>query len=146
MSAALRIRVRWSIERDGREPEDLGYNAITQIGLQNFLDRGFGLGGTAISHLGVGDSNANPGVIFSQTDLQAATNKYRKALDAGYPARASQTVTARATFGNADANFAWNEFGLFWGASGSNMFSRKVQNLGTKSGGTWVLTATVELA
>jgi len=144
--SSLNVRVRWYLERDGGEPEDLGYNAVTQVGLQNFLDLGFGLGGTAISHLGVGDSSADPGVIFSQTDLQASTNKYRQALDAGYPARASQTVTVRATFGSADANFAWNEFGLFWGASGSNMFSRKVQALGTKSGGTWVLTATVELA
>lgn len=143
--SALSVRVRWSIQRDGQE-EDLGYNAVTQIGLQNILNRGFGIGGTAISHIGVGSSTADGASIFTQTDLQAATNKYRKVIDAGYPSRAAQTVTVRASFGTGEANFAWNEFGLFWGASGANMFSRKVQSLGTKSGGTWILTATVELA
>jgi len=96
---------------------------------------------TANAHLGVGDSST----VFdvSQTDLQAASNKLRKAMDATYPSRSGNVVTYRATFGTSEANFAWNEVGVFNGVSGGQMLSRLVAALGTKtSSASWQLTLT----
>lgn len=108
-----------------------------------------GAGGTAFnnanSYLGVGDSNTAH--AFSQTDLQAATNKLRKAMDATYPQVAANVLTFRATFGTGDANFAWQEWGIFNAAAAGTMMNRKVESLGTKtSSQSWQLTVTVTLA
>lgn len=96
----------------------------------------------ANAHLGVGDSST--AFSAAQTDLQASTNKLRKAMDATYPSRATNVLTARSTFGTSEANFAWQEWGLFNGSSGNVMASRKVESLGTKtSAQSWQLTATI---
>lgn len=95
------------------------------------------------AHLGVGDSTA----VFAatQTDLQAATNKAREIVD-GAPTRSANQVTWVATFETTDANFAWQEVGLFNAVSGGEMFSRLVQSLGTKtSSGTWQLSYAITL-
>lgn len=95
----------------------------------------------ANAHIGVGDSSA--AFASSQTDLQAATNKLRKPMDATFPQRAGNVVTWRATFGTAEANFAWNERGIFNALAGGQMLSRKVVSLGTKtSSASWQLTCT----
>lgn len=139
--------ITWELERDG-VVEQLGHNEITTAGLNNMLDVAFGLGGTAVSatnaYIGVGDSST--AFVPSQTDLQASSSKLRKGMVAGYPSRASQTVTLRSQFTTGEANFTWREYAIFWGASGAKMLSRRVQNLGTKSSGTWTLTASVTLA
>lgn len=95
--------------------------------------------------LGVGDStNA---FAQSQTDLQAATNKFRKGMDGTYPTRSSGTLTFRSTFGTGEANFPWNEWGVFDAGAAGTMYSRKQEALGTKtSAQTWQLTATITLA
>lgn len=95
----------------------------------------------ANAYLGVGDNSAAFDV--SQTDLQAASNKLRKAMDATYPSRSGNVVTYRATFGTSEANFAWNEVGVFNAVSGGQMLSRLVSALGTKtSSASWQLTLT----
>ena|SRR5580765_6510355 len=96
--------------------------------------------------LGVGDNST--AFAQGQTDLQAATNKLRKAMDATYPTRSSGTLTFRSTFGTSDANFAWNEWGIFSDTpSSGTMFGRKQEALGTKtSAQTWQLTATITVA
>jgi hypothetical protein len=94
------------------------------------------------AHLGVGDSTA--AFAATQTDLQAATNKLRKAMEATYPTRATNVLTFRSLFGTGDANFAWQEWGVFNAASAGVMLSRKVESLGTKtSAQSWQLTATI---
>jgi hypothetical protein len=99
----------------------------------------------ANSYIGVGDSSAAESA--SQTDLQATTNKLRKAMDATYPSVSTNQVTFRSTFGSADANFTWNEWAVFNAGSGGTMLNRKVQSLGTKaSGSTWQLTVTLSLS
>lgn len=91
----------------------------------------------AHAHIGVG--NGTDAHDTAQTDLTGAS-KARKPMDAGYPTRDGATVTFQATFGTADANFAWEEWGLFNAASGGQMYSRKVEDLGTKtSSATWQL-------
>lgn len=108
-----------------------------------------GAGGTAFnnanSYIGVGDSTT--AFAAAQTDLQAATNKFRKAMDATYPQVAANVLTYRSTFGTSEANFAWQEWGVFNASSAGTMMNRKVESLGTKtSSQTWQLTVTITLA
>jgi hypothetical protein len=96
----------------------------------------------ANSHIGVGDSTT--AFNASQTDLVAATNKLRKAMDATYPSGGSNVITFRSTFATGDANFAWQEWGVFNASSGGTMLNRKVESLGTKtSAQTWQFTVTL---
>lgn len=104
--------------------------------------------------IGVGDSAT--AAADTQTDLQAATNKLRRGMDATYPQHTdttgtagSKSVTYRSTFATADANWVWNEWGLFNSptAATGRMLNRKVEALGTKtSAATWVITVTLSLA
>lgn len=98
----------------------------------------------ANAYIGVGDGAT--AFAVGQTDLQAATNKLRKAMDATYPTQAANVITFRSTFGTAEANFAWNEWGVFNASSGGTMLNRKVESLGTKtSAQSWQITATITL-
>lgn len=84
----------------------------------------------ANAYIGVGDSNTAAAV--AQTDLQAASNKLRKAQDASYPQRSTRTLSFRSTFGTSEANFAWEEWGVFNASSSGTMLARVVESLGTK--------------
>lgn len=96
----------------------------------------------ATAHIGVGDSSTAFSV--AQTDLVAATNKFRKAMDATYPTRSTNVLTFRSTFATGDANFAWNEWGVFSASTAGLMLNRKVESLGTKtSAQSWQLTCTI---
>lgn len=98
----------------------------------------------ANAHIGVGDSTA----VFdaTHTDLQAATNKLRKPMDATYPTRVTNVLTFRSTFATTDANFAWAEWGTFNAGAAGTMLNRKVEALGTKtSAQSWQITATLTL-
>lgn len=83
------------------------------------------------AYIGVGDSNT--AFAASQTDLQAATNKLRKAMEASYPQRSGDDLTFRSLFATGDANFAWEEWGVFNDPSAGVMINRKVESLGTKT-------------
>ncbi len=91
------------------------------------------------AYLGVGDSTT--AFNISQTDLQAASNKTRKVATV---TRASNVNTFISSFGTSDANWDWNEVGIFnAGPSGGTMLARKVESpsLGTKtSAQVWQLT------
>jgi len=95
------------------------------------------------AQVGVGDSNtaASP----SQTDLQASTNKTYKGMDTGYPTSTAQKATFKASFGDSEANFAWNEWVIKQSTS-ARCLNRKVESLGTKSGGTWTLEVNITLS
>jgi len=84
----------------------------------------------ANAFIGVGDNTT--AFAGSQTDLVAATNKARKAMDGTYPTRSTNVLTFRSTFGTSDANFDWNEWGVFNSSSSGTMLCRKVEALGTK--------------
>lgn len=108
-----------------------------------------GAGGTvwnnANAYLGVGDSST--AFAVAQTDLQAASNKLRKAMDATYPTIAANVQTFRSTFATGDANWAWNEWGIFNAAAAGTMLLRKVESLGTKtSAQSWQFTTTITWA
>lgn len=103
-------------------------------------------GGVALSptsaFIGVGDSG--DAFLATQTDLQAAVNKFRKEVEAGYPVRETNTITLRIIADTGDANFDWNEIGIFNDAVAGDMIAREVVALGTKnSSQVWQLTATI---
>ena len=95
------------------------------------------------AQIGVGDSStaADP----SQTDLQAATNKTYKGMEASYPTSTSQKATFKSSFGDSDANYAWNEWVVKQSTSGICL-NRKAESLGTKSSGTWTLEVSITLS
>lgn len=130
------------------EVEEVDGNILVTAGINLMLTLLIGGAGTpynsANAYLGVGDSTTAESA--SQTDLQAATNKLRKAMDSGYPTVSGNQVTFRSTFGSTEANFAWNEVGAFNASTGGTMLNRKVVSLGTKSSGaTWTLTLTITI-
>lgn len=121
-------------------------NILVNSGIQLMEDLLIGGGGTVFSnanaYLGVGTDNT--AASASQTDL-LGTNT-RKAMDATFPSRSAQTITFKSTFSSGDANHDWKEWGIFNDGSSGTMLNRKVQDFGTKSGGTWVLTATITIS
>lgn len=116
-------------------------NSLLNEGITRMLQLLIGGGGTPYSNanaeLGVGDSSAV--VSPTQTNLQGGANIVWGAMDTGYPTITAQTVSFKATFNDADANFAWNEWGIRNGATANENLNRKVVNLGTKAGGVWSL-------
>jgi hypothetical protein len=106
----------------------------------------------ANAYIGVGDSTT--AAVLTQTDLQASTNKLRKAMASTYPQHTdststsgAETITFQSAFATTDANFAWQEWGVFNGSSGGRMLNRKVESLGTKtSSSAWTMTVTITLA
>ena len=95
------------------------------------------------AQIGVGDSNT--AADATQTDLQAATNKTYKNMESGYPTSTSQKATLKASFGDSEANYTWNEWVVKQSTSGKCL-NRKVENLGTKSSGTWTLEVDITLS
>lgn len=136
-------------------------NLLTTAGLTRICSLIIGGGGTALTNtatrLGVGDSNTPAAV--GDTDLGAvagSTHRYFMTMDATYPSASGAVITARATFGSADGNFAWQEWGLDIKNSGTatagtvvneTLLNHKVASLGTKvAATTWVLTVTITLS
>ena len=95
------------------------------------------------AQIGVGDSDT--AAAATQTDLQAATNKTDKGMEGGYPTSTSQKATFKASFGNDDANHTWNEWVVKQSTS-TKCLNRKVENLGTKTSGTWTLEVSITLS
>lgn len=100
--------------------------------------------------IGVGDSTT--AAAATQTDLQAASNKLRKAMDATYPTHTDATTSGaasivfRSTFGTSDANFHWQEWIIANSATAATgrALNRKVEDLGTKaSSASWQFTVTL---
>lgn len=119
-------------DQDGNIVNELAYespvyeNMIVTSGKNLALDRLFGLGSDGpITSVGVGDNST--AASLAQTGLQGTTNVLIKTADAG-TSRTGQTVTITATFGTGEANFTWNEAGLFNGNTNntSKMFNRVV--------------------
>lgn len=145
-----------SIEREGNL---LLYGGASCL-WQSLIGNGTGTAGQALTFfnngnaaIGVGDSST--AAAATQTNLQAATNKLRKAMDATYPLHTdgttsgAATVTFRSTFGTSDANWAWQE----WIVANSTTdgtgrcLNRKVESLGTKtSAASWTFTIQLTLA
>lgn len=103
--------------------------------------------------IGVGDSATAEAA--TQNNLQAATNRLRVGMDATYPQHTdgvtagSATITFRSTFSAAQANFTWNEWGLFNSPTDGvgRMLNRRVQSLGLKSNSSsWTIALSLTLS
>jgi hypothetical protein len=147
-------------ERYGVAP----FETWQQDNVNNVLQAGWvallgGIAGTSITtkysasvgRIGVGDSTT--AVSYTQTDLQAATNKYYQ-LVSGAPTISTgsspATLVFAASFGTSVANYAWNEFitdqGTSSGAGSATAvcLNRGQVAMGTKaSGQTWTATETI---
>jgi len=104
----------------------------------------------ANAYTGVGDSNTAEAA--TQVELQAASNRFYKAMNATYPSRSNQTVSFQSDFATSEANYAWAEWTIAASATtasgagflnGTTNLNRKVAALGTKASGTWTLTAQI---
>jgi hypothetical protein len=120
---------------------------LTNAGLDAFAASIIGqlpiLFDNANARLAVGDGTTAESP--SQTNLQGTTT-FRRSMDPGYPTVTGSTLIFRATFGEEDANFAWNEWGVFNAAVGGTMLDRRVEYNGTKlEGQTWVFQVELEL-
>lgn len=130
---------------------------------QTLIGNGTATAGQALTYfsnaqaaIGVGDSNT--AAAATQTNLQGTTNvtdRIRKAMDATYPLHTDATTSGaasiifRSTFATTEANFAWQEWGVFNSATDATgrMLNRKVESLGTKtSAATWTFTVTLTLS
>lgn len=121
--------------------------ALTTAGI-NFLSQAvIGQGvvfDSAHAMLGVGDGS--DAFSIGQVDLQG-TSILRKGMDDGYPTIQPPKVSFKSTFSPNEANFAWNEWGIFNAETGGVMLNRVVESNGTKQDNqTWVLEVEVTFA
>lgn len=146
----FRLEKFWVSSRGIRDakPYDVieAINAYTNAGGVALLNLLAGAGGTAFNaanaYIGVGDSSTANSAAF--TDLQAATNKLRVAMDSTYPSLSGQVMTWKSTFTTGQANYAWNETAIFNASSGGTMLCRTVTSFGTKtSAAAWTMTYTI---
>lgn len=83
----------------------------------------------------VGVGNGTTTFAIGQTDLQGAS-KQRNGMMATYPTRAGAAMTFRSQFASSEANFDWEEWGVFNSPTANvGMLQRLVQNNGTKTSG-----------
>lgn len=133
------------------EVVDGGYNNFTTAGITYMLNAlivaGSPLFNAANAAIGVGDSSAAFGA--GQTNLQGAvvtTDRIRKGVNS-IPTVSGNVLTAVATFATTEANFIWNEWGLFNNVTDAagTMLNRAVPaSLGTKtSASAWTITITI---
>ena len=96
----------------------------------------------ANSYIGVGDSDA----IFAAAQTDLVGTRIRKPMETGYPARTANELVFRAIFDTSEANFAWEEWGVFNAPSGGTMLNRHLESLGTKPDTqSWQMTTTITL-
>jgi hypothetical protein len=98
----------------------------------------------ANAYIGVGDGTT--AFDKTQTDL-TGTNKFRKGMVTGFPNQSgvnSNQVVFKSSFSTSDANFTWQEYGIFNASTGGTMLCRKQENIGSKtSQQVWDFTVTL---
>jgi hypothetical protein len=144
---ALGIRPYRSTELVGNLITNAGWtrlmNLLTNQGATQALDA---------THARIGVGNSNTAEAYTDTDLGAAAGSANRwfQLVSGAGSLGTRTLAFSASFGTADGNFAWNEFGLDFGTASGNTVTAPLFNhkagiaQGTKaSGQTWTATATI---
>ena len=98
----------------------------------------------ANARIGVG--NGTTAAAATDTGLAGASTAF-KAMESGFPTFGSaQKATFKSSFGDTEANFAWEEWTIDNGATPNKNLNRKAESLGTKSSGTWTLEVSLTLS
>lgn len=133
-------------------------NLVTTAGWTRLCSLMIAGGGQAATNTSarLGAGNGAGTAAAGDTDLSASAgsaNRWFQVMDATFPSQSSNVLTFKATFGTADGNFAWNEFGIDIGTptvtSGNTVNATLLNHKtsiaqGTKaSGQTWAATATL---
>jgi hypothetical protein len=151
--ADVRVDKYWG---DDREAHPNPYDTVTVEDCNILVTNGIGILLNALivaasplwnatnARIGVGDSAT--AATIADTDLNAASNKLRVVVNS-IPTVAANVLTAVATFTTGQANYAWQEWGLFNAASGAtSMLNHAVVSLGTKtSASAWTITVTITI-
>lgn len=127
-------------EGDGNTLLNTGINKMWDliVGIASGTSHEFS---NAKATIGIGDDDT--AAVATQTDLQGNTTY--KGMEATYPQTASQKVTFKSSFGAGDANYEWAEW-VIKQLTSSVCLNRKVEALGTKDGGTWVIELSLALS
>lgn len=131
------------------EVREFEHNMLLHGGVSNLWQALIGNGTTTVNQastfyntanaaIGVGDSAT--AAAATQTAL-IGTNQLRKGMNAGYPehtpglAVANKTIRFRSTFDTTEANFSWQEAGIFNSVTTGQgrMLNRRVTDMGTKT-------------
>ena len=108
----------------------------------------------------VGVGATNTAATIADTALGAdGGSAYYQGCDSANPTQANGVITCVCTFTTGNANFAWAEW--CWAtctgsitpgatlasvATGTKLWNHKIQSLGTKVSGSWVLTTTITIS
>lgn len=138
------------------EVSEFDGNLITNAGWTRMMNLLTNQGATQAydaTHTRIGVGNATtPAEAYADTDLAAAAGSANRwfQLVTGAGTLGTRTLAWSASFGTADGNFAWNEFGIDLGTASGNTVTAPLLNhkvaiaQGTKaSGQTWTATATL---
>ena len=142
---------RFYAEQSPHEERVIEGNMLQQQGILALFKLLTGASQTAFtnatSFIGVG--NSATGASDADGGLLGGS-KFYKGMEATYPivgALTDKKCTWRAVFADAEANFAWAEWTVANGNSdAADNLNRKVDALGTKTGGSWQLSVEVSLA
>ncbi len=143
-------------EADGNLLVTVGLDAITKLLIASGSPQAFSGPTRAIVGVGATATAAAVGDTALGADGGSA---FYQGCDASNPTQANGLITCVATFTTGNANFAWNEW--CWAtctgsitpgatlasvATGTKLWNHKIQGLGTKSSGSWVLTSTITIS
>lgn len=121
-------------------------NVALNEGLQQVIDIVCGISSPTLwdnSNARVGVGNSSTGANPTDSGLLGGSTAFAS-MDGGYPQRSGQVASWKGTFGDGQAEFAWEEFTVDNGAVGDVNLNRYVTSKGTKgSGETWVLTVEI---
>jgi len=129
-------------------------NLLLNEGMDRLLNLLIGGGGTAYNNTNarIGVGNGTVAAARTQTGLQGTSTLY-KGMEAGFPtspaendAGTGRSVKFKSSFGDTEANWAWEEWAVDNGSVALEDLNRKVKTLGTKSGGTWTLEVEISLS
>lgn len=153
-------RCEWQLEKwfntadklAGKRPDEIilvPQNIILDVGAEEILKLISGTGGTVYSfanaYMYVG-TNATAENAQQTGIIATGANRAFAGMDAGYPTVTGRQVTYRGTFGDSSANFHWQEMAIYNGTGASAVaMNRKVQDLGTKTTGSYTLQTIVSV-
>ena len=145
--ARLRVAPYSVTETTGNLITNSGYSRIGNLFTNQGATQAFDS-----THCRIGAGDGVTAVAYTDTDLSAvagSTHRWFQLVSGAFTIGGTRTWSVAATFGTADGNFAWNEFGIDQGTASGNtvtaiLLNHALSSQGTKAAGqTWTATATI---